>query len=403
LYRPEKQLYPDVSTFQKSNSGKHFLNELVYPLEREFKIDFIFTNIHFEKIDDIVFESILVEYSNSFKWLGDINLTGHTRSYPIKAESKHIIEHFYGKPIDIDIENQCLIRVLSYPTIKKDFIVKEEINYHNYIEISSSGEKTLERYIQLKNIFQDFLNFFIVDEVSTLKIVGNIKKRVNDHHITVQSQICYQSSISQVMDKLNLITPAIDKRSDKFNKIMNHWFGLKNRMPAVYDLYFGVMYNSELYLSNKFLMLAEAISIYGDKVVSENKSDLELQQKKKRIDNICQVIDQSFLEEIDKDWVKYIMKDKGSLSPKEKIIMIYGIYEDLLSKLSITIGSKEEFSKKAQRYRNDLTHANIDYDQLDNEDLFWKYKDLKLILGLCILSELGFTINEMKNIYDIHN
>jgi ApeA N-terminal domain 1 len=177
--------------------------------KREFKIDFIFIDIHFEKIEDIIFESILVEYSNSCKWLTDNNLTGYTASYPHKTEPKYIIDHFYGKPIDIDIENWCLIRILSYPTIKKDFIIKDEINYHVYIKISSTGQKTLENYIQLKNTFQDFLNFFIADEVSTLKIVGNVKVRVNNHHMIVQSQICYQSSISQVMDKLKLVTPFL--------------------------------------------------------------------------------------------------------------------------------------------------------------------------------------------------
>jgi hypothetical protein len=211
------------------------------------------------------------------------------------------------------------------------------------------------------------------------------------------------------MDKLNIVTPflrvdkGIDKRSDKFIEIINHWFGLRNRIPAVYDLYFGVMYNSELYISNKFLMLAEAISIYVDKIISENRSDPALQLKMKRIDNICQVIDQSLLKRADKDWVKDIIKDKRSLSYKEKIIIIYEIYEELLSKLSTVIGSKEEFSEKVKKYRNKLTHGNIDYDKLDNQDLLWKYRALQLILQLCILSELGFSVNQIKDIYLINN
>jgi hypothetical protein len=75
------------------------------------------------------------------------------------------------------------------------------------------------------------------------------------------------------MDKLNLVSPFLridkgaDKRSEKFIEIINHWLCLKNRIPAVYYLYLGVMYNSELYISNKFLMLAEAISIYVDKIM----------------------------------------------------------------------------------------------------------------------------------------
>ena len=53
---------------------------------------------------------------------------------------------------------------------------------------------------------------------------------------------------------------------------------------------------------------------------------------------------------------------------------IYVIYEELLSQLSAKIGSKEEFCQKVTKYRNDLRHGNIDYDQLDKQDLFWKYR-----------------------------
>lgn len=56
--------------------------------EKEFKIDFIFTDIHFEKIEDIKFDSILVEYSNSSKWLADNNLRGSDIIKTILAPSE---------------------------------------------------------------------------------------------------------------------------------------------------------------------------------------------------------------------------------------------------------------------------------------------------------------------------
>jgi hypothetical protein len=39
--------------------------------EREFKIDFIFLGIHFEKVENIKFEDVLVEYSGLSNWLSD--------------------------------------------------------------------------------------------------------------------------------------------------------------------------------------------------------------------------------------------------------------------------------------------------------------------------------------------
>ena len=47
--------------------------------------------------------------------------------------------------------------------------------------------------------------------------------------------------------------------------------------------------------------------------------------------------------------------------------------------LSYVIGSEEEFSTKVTDYRNRLTHGNLNYDELDHTDIFWKCKDLQLI------------------------
>ena len=65
----------------------------------------------------------------------------------------------------------------------------------------------------------------------------------------------------------------------------------------------------------------------------------------------------------------------------------YDIYCDILPDLSSVIGSKEDFGTAIQKSRNKLTHGNIDYDQLETEELFWNLKNLQLILQLWMLSE----------------
>jgi hypothetical protein len=93
------------------------------------------------------------------------------------------------------------------------------------------------------------------------------------------------------------------------------------------------------------------------------------------------------------------MKDKRSLSFKERISKAYDLYHDLLPKLSYVIGTKEEFSSKVTELRHRLTHGNINYDELKIDELYWKQKDLQLIIQLCILSELKFSNDDIKNIY----
>jgi hypothetical protein len=164
------------------------------------------------------------------------------------------------------------------------------------------------------------------------------------------------------------------------------------------------MYNTDLYLSNQFLMLAEATAIYVNTIISNNPSN-DLQKKISRINTICNKLndDYSILNNEDRKWITELLQGKKSLSFKEKLNNIYETYLDLLPYLSSVIGPKDEFSSKVTEYRNRLTHGNINYDDLDNNYLFRKCKDLQLILQLCILSELGFTIGEIKSIFHIGN
>jgi hypothetical protein len=96
------------------------------------------------------------------------------------------------------------------------------------------------------------------------------------------------------------------------------------------------------------------------------------------------------------------MQDKKSFSFKEKMEKAYDLYSKLLPKLSQVIGMKQEFSSKVTELRNRLTHGNIAYDELDTEEVFWRCKDLQLIIQLCILSELRFSKDQIEKIYHIN-
>jgi ApeA N-terminal domain 1 len=367
--------------------------------EREFKIDVLFAGIHFNKLDDIIFENVLVEYSHFNEWIADAKLRG--RTIFDSNDDKYSLEHYYGEEVDVDILGLCSIKIKSYPDIQGS-LVNRQIQEHTFVKISSSEQKSLEYYVYLKNLFSDFLNFVIVDEVITLRLVGNVRIQVDSRYFFELVQIFYQSTILKDMDKVKVLSNSLLKYTnigqERFNDILNSWFRLRSRVAAVYDLYFGVMYNPELYLSNKFLMLAEAISIYFDQILTKT-NDPDLRRKSEQIEKVCNVLDESDLDSEIKDWSKNIIKEKKSLSFKQKMQKAYETYRDLLPHLSHVIGSKEEFSSMVTQFRNDLTHRNIDYNQVDNDKLFWKFRDLQLILQLCILSELGFSVEEMKAIY----
>lgn len=398
----------DVTLLYTISPSSRTINRDHYSfVERIFRIDYIFFEIHFKNYNEIKFEYVLVEYSNFNNWVWDHDFIGRTLAYRHESEPKYILEYYFGKNESIMIHDKLSIELFSYPIIEINLIDNNKISHVKYIKIASKEDRTLQNYIKLKNIFQDFLNFIISDEIQTLKMIGYVRFEIQGHSLLHKTEILYISPISSNMNKVKVISPYLINYNifaEKSNEILINWFNLRNKLPAVYDIYFGVMYNTDLYLSNQFLMLAEATAIYIETIISNNPSK-ELQNKILRINTICNKLDDdySILNDEDRKWITEFLQGKKSLSFKEKLNKIYETYLDLLPYLSSVIGPKDEFSSKVTEYRNRLTHGNINYDDLDYNYLFWKCKDLQLILQLCILSELGFTIGEIKSIFHIGN
>lgn len=366
--------------------------------ERKFLIDFIFLDFYIRKIEDIQFEYLIVEYGNSYDWLNDPDMKCRTLFNP-PSKPQILLEFYKGNTTELRIDDTFTISVFSYPNINIDFLISPIRNDHIFVKFKSDDVKTLEKYIELKNHFQDFLNFVISKEVKTERMLGLLTLRGKAQKIP----IFYKSSLSQSMDKIKVKSSELFNRQDignKIDQVINKWYSLRTNISAVYDLYFGVMYNTELYLSNKFLMLCEALAIYIE-IIMERKVNVELGRKMQLIDSVCNVIDESNLNEDDKKWAKNCLKEKRSYSFKEKMEIAYDLFNEILPHLSYTIGSKDGFSSNTKELRNKLTHANLDYDQLNNEDVYHRCKDLQLILQLCILRELEFTNDEIKKMYMI--
>jgi hypothetical protein len=107
-----------------------------------------------------------------------------------------------------------------------------------------------------------------------------------------------------------------------------------------------------------------------------------------------------FLKEERERLEKLITLFGKQLSSKERLEEIYDQFGDILPSLSTKIETRNKFIRKIVDIRNDLSHGNVHPDTLnEGNELFWQYKNLQLILQLCILTKLGFDNEKIKQIY----
>lgn len=330
-------------------------------------IRYIVLGVHFNSLEDINFEYVMIRYSNIDKWIHDYDIKGW--DLLSKDDEQISFKYKFGKSIDVKVQQQNIMIQLKYlPNVSiKPQYDKTIVSLQIYIIIKPNKEKDIDEYIKLKQILQDFLNLISYENIIMESIDGYIQDDKNKHKLK-RVELLYRNSISKDFNKTQVRKPFLfyyDDIANKFDTILNKWFELPKKLGIAYDLYFGQLYNDQLYDVNRFLMLAEALEVYH-RVIFEGKS----------------------------------LSEKGdrSIQLKCRIQDIYNRYIDIFEFLSIKLYN---FVDKISSYRNKLTHGNISSDEIDHEDIIWQYKNLQILFQLCLLTEIGFNDDEIKRIFFI--
>jgi len=350
------------------------------------RLKYIFLGIHIED-KNIKFEKIAVSYSNLDHWISAI--------HDLDAERLQD-RTTYNSPV-IAVNDECIIQINSSPTFhREDSKTIREDNIQFAIE--SLGDKTFRNYLELEGKVRDFLNFAITKAI----VIQSFEGFIGHGHASTPARILIHTYITEKMHKLEIKSRSLflySEVADRLEYYLNNWFRLYRENKVIMDLFFGVVYNTKSYLSNNFLMLFTAIEAYHQAFIDEHSE----RKKEKELfgDNVIKKIEEYGFSKEERERLKQLVNVFGKqLSSKERLEEIYDQYADILPSLSSKIGTKNNFIRRIVDIRNDLSHGNVHPDSLDKDnDLFWQFKNLQLILQLCILSRLGFDNEKIKQIY----
>lgn len=362
---------------------------MVYGTSRvyiELRVKYIFLGIHLQN-KDIEFDRVILSFSNVDNWISPMD---DLLKEPVSDQDEY-------KSRDILIDDLCKFKIISNPKVDKEgtkWVTQNNIAF----VIEGTKDKSFDRYLYIKNKIQDFLNFVVTKPV-VLQLFDVLYRNEDKAKPIV---ICLQSVIDEKMNKVEIKSPFLVTygeivKTKGIDRVLHNWFQLNVKGSAIMDLYFGVMYNTRSYLTNNFLMLFTALEIYHHIYL-----DKDSQRKKQKFliyNEFVQKIGEFNLKDDDRERLKQLLSSLKGLTSKERIEEIYDQFGDILPHLSTKIGDKHQFIEKIVKFRNRFVHGNVQFRELDNEDLFWQFKNLQLILQLCILSKLDFSIEQIRELY----
>lgn len=305
-----------------------------------------------------------------------------------KASAGETFEMIYEFPESITAELDDLTLELVF---NADFNMSRvggaSINEQVYFDVQLDKEEiSYEKVVDNAATLQDFITLATGKEVQISKLIGLSERSggpgYNDIEIffSTNSDLKLPDSLHPM--KANFVLADI---ADEFSEVMGNWFSRYRSLKPVYNLYFSVQYNSEMYAQNQFLSLTQAIETYHRREFGgQYLPDDEFEEVYEDLcNNIPDQVDTDFRDHLKDGTFKYA----NEYSLRKRLSELVSEHEDVLRELPLDI---ESSVNKIVNTRNYFTHYDEDIpNRADADELRPLILQVRSILETVLLSDLG--------------
>lgn len=349
----------------------------------------VFIGAHFQKSEDIKFKSIDVHYSHLDEWT---NIPGFDIQGSFDEEV--VIKYKLPEPIKASINEDCEIYILIRAEGPFHHVIQKEANIKQktYIRIKTSEEKSFREYEEMMYQIQNFLSLGVWAPVHPLTIEGIAEA---NEKVEIFYELLDIPKTSKTLLPDNMLFTFKDI-SDKFDVFLRNWFeqAKPSELKPTHDLYFGTLYLPLMYREHHFLSLAQAIESfhrrkYGGKYLPDEDYK-EIHDG--LVDAIPDGVKGGFKESLENK-----LKHGNEFSLRKRLKEIFNEYQHEIP--NVFIKNKGTFIDKVADTRNYLTHYDKDLKEraASGIDIFHLTHELKMLLEVCLMRELGFSSEEIED------
>lgn len=359
-------------------------------LSSSFIATMIFEGVHFERIEDIIFHEIFVNYFNIDTWA---NFNGFTIDMGTVANPQETIVKFVSpNPIDlVKIDDFKLSLVFKPSGFIATSVQKEvKLEQKTFVNIKFSEKESFFKYEPIIGKFLSFLSLAMMKASYPVTIEGRVNKEDRDLDLVkIYSPTIIEGK--KVISNPNDMLFTYHDVSTKIDKLLTNWF-YKSKpefLEPTYQLYISTLYDPGMYTMNQFLNLVQAIESYHSRMVCNIKMPEE------EFDKILSEI----METVPKKYNKYLYVLYSANRPtlSERLNDIYKKYGDYLFSDIFS----PQIIDKIVITRNYLTHYDLKKKDktYKEDDLYYISVNIRAVLEICLLNEIGLSIDEIKKLF----
>lgn len=370
----------------------------------EFIAHFAFFGVYFSNPSDIQFTSIAVRFHNFDNWYNKscVNIN-HPESGP-DVITANLPDPITIKLDDLDIRIE-VTETQNYKLNSASILMKVSL------KIINTNQRPFDDYLALLRLIQNFFTFMISEPTFVIEMTGFITNDDNEsnensaHEQTIRifyAAAGWQPDVHDFFWAFMLV--PYNEIEDHLPESMKMWIQKAETLKPVYDLYFAGIYRST-YPENEFLNLTQAIETYhrrihGGEYLPENVY----------LEGVYQILTAAIPQDIPADFRSSLQKGKlryaHEYSLRKRILLLcQQVTENLQINFLNDPKALSYYAEKIADTRNYLTHYSPELKEqaiTGGKELFEINNQLKLIISICFLEQIGIPYNKIEILLSRH-
>ena len=363
-----------------------------------YRVQVALVGTHFPSYEEVTFASLHVHYSHLDAW-SDFQYFDYAQEEGVKKISytspAPTVAHL-GDGVTISVTSAGSERWEGSPvtcvTIEREARIGIQI-----------GERAhFDEFLNPIRLTQIFLSLGVGAAVHPMKVTGSRQEMVEDVMIPRPVEIFYRPPRAAPPQRTLLpsdMTFTLAGITDRFEPFLRNWFDNADLLRPVVNLYFATLPESVMFAEQRFLTLTRALESFhrqrhGGQYLSPEK------YTPAREELVAAIPD--WISGDHRDALRTRLKYGYEYSLRKRLGDLFDAHEPVLRDV---FPDTTTFIDKIVKTRNYLTHYDEDDSQdaaIDGLELHRLATELRTLLEVCLLSEIGFTPEEIcKQVQEI--
>jgi hypothetical protein len=330
---------------------------------------------HFGKWNEITTQTVRADYSLLDQWLRRSTIKAQNDSERMVFTQGPIPEIAVPLPNDEQIVITCAYT--QQHGIGELHLTQRHSAHFNFAKLKPVTE-IRAKYV---HVFRQMLTLFTGSEVfiDEIEFAGSQLSKNKLLNSTLDP-----ASAKRELSYGRVLVPY-DEIAARFPEIVASWFAYYAEMESIFNLYFSACWNTDMPVTTKFLLLAQALEAYHNRSPRYNSAVQSTEDFRRRVDAIIAGV----AEEKEKTWLREKLSHANQKTLAQRLDELIGTHH---KEVTSFIPDSAEFAKTVRHARNYLTHFDEELRRRkkvpDVTPLTKIRIQMKALLEICFLRDL---------------